>query len=146
MTEQQNSLAEGLALIARSKTARPAFLAAWPYFLAALTASSAWIVRTSQLEPRVTASEQRETAMAKDLSEIKMAMLTLVQGEQQKLLTVGRQAAYATAGFEAYETPKVQKQKRDYAEKYAAAYERMVLGGETPAHALVALWSKVDVP
>lgn len=146
MNEQTNSLADGLGTLGRSKRVRAWLVASWPFLLSVLTAAAGWIAHSALLEPRVAASEAMHVSEAKDIAEIKTAMLTLTAHEQQNLLRIGRQAAYATAGFEAYETAKVRAQKCAYAEKYAVAYERMVRQGESPEAAFAALFREAGVP
>jgi hypothetical protein len=77
-------------------------------------------------------------------------LTTTVEGnridEQRHTFAIGRQAAYATAGFQAYEPAKTKEQKRAYAERYAGAYKRMVDGGRSAEDALAMLFDNVSLP
>jgi hypothetical protein len=68
-------------------------------------------------------------------------------GVERKVLRIGKQAAYATAGFQAYEPPKLRVQKSAWAKSYAESYERLVVrDGLTPEAAYAALFEQVAIP
>ena len=66
---------------------------------------------------------------------------------ERKVLRIGKQAAYATAGFQAYEPERLRRQKQAWAKSYAESYERLVTrDGLTPDGAFAALFEQVAVP
>lgn len=68
-------------------------------------------------------------------------------GVERKVLRIGKQAAYATAGFQAYEPEKLRKQKQAWAKSYAESYERLVVrDGLAPDAAFAALFDQVAIP
>jgi hypothetical protein len=68
-------------------------------------------------------------------------------GVERKVLRIGKQAAYATAGFQAYEPDKLRRQKQSWAKSYAESYERLVTrDGLTPDAAFAVLFEQVAVP
>lgn len=81
-----------------------------------------------------------------DLSALR-AEVAAGSGVERKVLAIGRQAAYATAGFQAYEPEKLKRQKDAWAISYAQSYERLVTrDGLSPQAAYSVLFEKVAVP
>jgi len=142
-----DSFTEGLAAAARSRKGRSLIAAAWPYVLAAATAVGGWVAKSQQLEPRLVVIEQRLGPIAADIAAVRKQVTEFTTTEQRKTVRVGRQAAYATAAAEAYETPATRTKKQAWAQKYADAYERMVVHEDvTPDVAYTALFKQVNVP
>jgi hypothetical protein len=148
MTEPEaDSLITGLATAARSRKGRTLLAAAWPWLLAAATFGGGLVVEAQQLEPRVVGMAADIKAMAADLKGLRASVVASQTTDQHNIIRIGRQAAYATAEAESYESPGVKAKKQAWAEKYAAAYERMVAReGVTPEVAYTALGMQVAVP
>lgn len=129
-SEKPDSLITGLTTVVQSRKGRTALAAAWPWLLAAATFAGGLVVRSLQIEPRLSAMELQLKDIAKDTSATRVDVIDLKTTEQQKIIRIGKQAAYATAGFESYESSKVRAQKRAWAANYADTFERMVTGSE----------------
>ena len=66
---------------------------------------------------------------------------------EHKVLRIGKQAAYATAGFQAYESEKLRTKKQAWATSYAESYEKLVMrDGLSPDAAYAVLFERVAVP
>jgi hypothetical protein len=145
--EKPDSLYVHLAGAARSRKGQRLIAVAWPWLLAGTTAIAGYVGRSMQIDPRLVAIERRLDLIASDVKATRDSMLEFQTTQKQRIVRIGRQAAYATAGFEAYEAPKVRAQKQAWAEKYAIAFERLVTQeGESPSTAYTALFKQVDVP
>lgn len=145
--EAPDSFYMHLGAAAKSRTGHKVLVYVWPYLFAILTAVGGYVTRSLELEPRLVKIETNLGTIASDIQALRLGMAKFTAEEQHKTIRVGRQAAYATAGFEAYEPPKLKAQKQAWAEKYGAAYDRMVTReGASPEVAYTALFKQVDVP
>lgn len=127
---EKDSLITGLTTVANSRKGRTLIAAALPYVAAALLPAAGWVAKSMQVEPRMLAMETKLTDIDKTLAAMSHDLAELRTTEQQKIIRVGKQAAYATAGFEAFESSKARAQKRAWAANYADTFERMVTGSE----------------
>lgn len=137
-----DSLAAGL------KVARSTRIRAWviTLVLPALASAAGYWYRSIEIKGELAAIRLEQVNLVTGLAAMRTEMRTSLE-VRREVIAVGRQAAYATAGFEAYEVPKRRQQKRDWAAKYAAAYDRMVRSeGTSPEVAYTALFRDVSVP
>lgn len=135
-----------LEKVARSQRIRGFIVTAWPYIAPILYVAGGWLGRGLAIADQLEKNTAATAANVAGLAELKTAVEGNRIREEQNLFAIGRYAAYAAAGFQAYESAKLKDQKRAYAEKYALAYERLVRGGRTPDEAYAALYESVSLP
>lgn len=112
----------------------------------ALTAAGGWAAKSIETQAAVAANAAQLTELTRQVAALRTEIAAL-SSAQRNVVRIGKQAAYATAGFQAYEPAKVRAQKQAWADRYAAAYERMVVQeGQPPAVAYAALFEQVAVP
>lgn len=147
MSEPQpmDSLAAA-ATLARSSRLRT--LLAWLGALLLPIAGSVAGYVVKSVETR-TGYELLRTELAAARAEIAAVRADVAAGAgvERKVLRIGKQAAYATAGFQAYEPDKLRRQKQAWAKSYAESYEKLITrDGLSPDAALAVLFEQVAVP
>lgn len=124
----QDSLSEGLGQALGSRQAKSMLRSALPYLLwalsAAVTSFGGWVVKSYQVERQFTDVRLMLTEQKNQIESLRVELRQAL-AQQPEILRVGKQAAFATAGFQAYESSSRKKLKTDYATKYANAYETL---------------------
>jgi hypothetical protein len=134
------------ARLARSSRVRTLLTALAAVAVPALTAAAGWAAKSIETQPGIAANAVQLAELTRQVAGLRTD-IAAISATQRNVVSIGRQAAYATAGFESYETPKVLAQKKAWAERYAASYERLVVqGGQPAAVAYTALFEQVAVP
>lgn len=141
-----DSFSKALGDAAKSTKGKTLIAMLRPYVVAALMAAGGWLAHSWRVGERMEAAEARDKKMAEDVAAIKLELTRWRTKEQQELLQVGKQAAYATAFAAAYETAKRKKDKRSYANDYASAYETMLNDGKPPEFIFRTLLRDVELP
>lgn len=117
----------------------------WLLLLPAFGAASGYFVKATETKTELVALRLQQAAFTRDIASLRdevRANLAL----RRETIRVGKQAAYATAALEAYEAASLLKKKRVYGDKYAAAYEKMTLDGQSADVAYTALFRPGELP
>jgi hypothetical protein len=131
----------------RSSRLRGFLAAVWPFVYPVLCAAAGWLVHLVQAGHEIAAVRLSLTQIATDVSAIRADVSQNKIECQQASLDIGMQAAYATAGFMAGEPSKARAQKIAEAEKYAAAYERILRVDKAPPRIAYSwLWQRTSIP
>lgn len=134
------------ARLARSSRVRTLLTTLAAIAVPAITAAAGWAAKSIETQPGIAANAAELGELRREISALRAELATF-SAVQRNTARVGRQAAYATACCQAYEPAKLRDQKRAWAERYAAAFERMVVQeGQPPAVAYAALFEQVAVP
>lgn len=145
MSDDYDSI-RAAARLARSSRVRTLLTTLAAVAVPAITAAAGWAAKSIETQAAIAANATQLTELTHQVAALRTELATF-SATQRNVIRIGRQAAYATAGFQAYESTKVREQKRAWAEKYANAFERMVVQeGQPPAVAYAALFEQVAVP
>lgn len=146
MSDERYDSIRAAERLAQSSRLRAVAAALWPFLAPGLALAAGWVGRGIGIADQLAAN----TAAVDRLGAKVATLTTTVEGnriqEERRTVAIGRQAAYATAGFQAYEPTRLKEQKRTYAEKYATAYRRLIDGGKGPEDALAMLFDNIEMP
>lgn len=126
--EPQDSLSDGLSKVVGSRQARSLFRTALPWLLWLLTAAASsfagWVVKSYQVDTQFADVRLMLTEQKTQIESLRADVIEALD-LRKEIMRVGKQAAFATAGFQAYESAGRKKLKGDYAARYAEAYETL---------------------
>jgi hypothetical protein len=134
------------ARLARASRVRTLLTTLAAIAVPAITGAAGWAAKSIETQRGIAANAIELGELRKEISALRTELASF-SAVQRNVVRVGRQAAFATACCQAYEPPKLREQKRAWAERYATAFERMVVQeGQPPAIAYAALFEQVAVP
>lgn len=113
--------------LASSARLRAALATLWPFVYPVLVFAGGWLVKTFQVESRFATLAGTLANVESSQKTLSERVGVLVIQHEQRIYTIGKQAAYATAAATAGETAKVKAQKVADGQKYAQTFERLVL-------------------
>jgi hypothetical protein len=146
--DERDDTADSIAAarrLAQSARLRALLVTIWPFVYPVLMVAGGWVAKSVQTESRFAAVDYRLQELDKKLDAVLLNQASDRTKQQQHLMAVGKQTAYATAAALTGEPAKIKAAKHAEGQTRAANYARLTLSeGKDPETAF--LWLFVDRP
>lgn len=146
MSDETSESIRAVGTVVRSTRFRAIALAIWGVAGPLVYAGGGWVASRIAIADEMSKLRAELSSNTSTLAALTLEVAKKKGEDQRDAIAIGRQCAYASAGFQAYEPAKLRAQKRVYAEKYAHSYEAAIKDGKSPEVAYAALEEQVSIP